>query len=925
MISKRLYLMCFFLFAFKLGFAQQSSMQVKGIVRDGETGKAIPSVTATIYIGKDSTVIKYGFTNNLGLLKFDNLPSDTTLMIVISHLSYQPVSKIIRFSKDNISIDLGIIQMHEKKNNLDEVSIISTPPVYMRGDTLVINPSAFQTKQNAVVEDVLRKVPGIVVWADGKISVNGKYVSELLVGGKPFFGGDPAVAIRNLPKQAIENIKVFEKKSKGEETDDNRTLTMDITLKNGIDAGYFGKTGAGKGTDERYDGNATISAFTPKDQITLVAVTNNLNKEIYDIKSMLRQSVYKPGGSDNGVYQSNFSLKGLNKFKAVGFNFDRDWSKQLNSRSEYFNFTNQNNTSSLIDQTTALENDVLNLNRNETSENSRHIQYGKSWIKSINKKSEFRLDPSYELQNVTNHQTTEILTRNDNLPVSRSSYLQDKTSDIRKWNLNTEYIGLGNIDENITLYVFRYKLNSSRSNSDELLNTSFSSLLSSSQIPEQVINRNKNAVYDMTTQSLYGELNLNKVLKFHSGFNYTLTNIVENSRENSSQNVNKINPVTGTYTIIDNYLTNTSNYNVLTEKPGLRIIRSMIIRGIRNHKIISASAIAESQYAKQDNESSHIFQNINRTSLTALPSAIFRFNHVKDNQFDRNYILEYKTKTTLPEITQLAPLSDSAYLYLIRSGNLGLKAQYNHEIAFNFQEFKAGQRGNLRFELKIGKTLNKFVDSSIYNTVGQRTSYTVNADGYKYFAANLSFEKGGKLFKNPYGLKLFPSIEFSNNPYYLNGKLINSKNTSMSLLTIINYVQNDLLVYNFSSNMFAYRNLVGNQRINSFYANTGGDVQLSWPRRVTLVNSLMYNVSSNSYTKKIENLIWNASVYFRMLKGEQLELRLAATDLLRQRTNAINYIENNMIGNGTANNLQHFFLVGLSYFPRQFGTSKKKN
>ena len=97
---------------------------------------------------------------------------------------------------------------------METVSIVSQrPPVVVNGDTLEFNAEAFKTKPNAVVEDMLKKMPGVEVDKDGTIRVNGKRISRVLVNGKDFFNGDPKMATRNLAADAIDKVQVFDKQS----------------------------------------------------------------------------------------------------------------------------------------------------------------------------------------------------------------------------------------------------------------------------------------------------------------------------------------------------------------------------------------------------------------------------------------------------------------------------------------------------------------------------------------------------------------------------------------------------------------------------------------------------------------------------------------------------------------------------------------
>jgi hypothetical protein len=454
-------------------FSQQVASVVRGTVKDTLSGKPISSATATIYMLADSIVLTYSFTNNAGNFKFESLPLDTKLMVVVSHLGYHQFRSKFRLTKASPKLELNIL-MSERNNLLKEIAVSAQrPPVFMQGDTLVVNPEAFKTKENAVVEDILRKVPGIVVWADGKISVNGKQVSQLLVAGKPFFGGDPVVAMRNLPKDAIDKIKIYDDKKSNNQSVNEPTVIMDVTLKSGSKKGFFGKAGASVGTNNRHEGNAAFNAFTPKNQFSVMAVTNNTNKQVFDVKSILKQTVYKPGGNDNTSYQSDFSMEGLNDFKAGGMNFDRDWSKTGNSKMEYFRYSINNKTANDINQTTNLDTGYLNVKTREVGETSRQKQYFNTIVKELKTNYEFKFEPLLEREKDIYVRTTNTHTNRNDLPVSTNVGLNDVSSDIKRININTEYIHKDKISLN-QKYVLRYKLYGDDLLVDEFLKTTFS-------------------------------------------------------------------------------------------------------------------------------------------------------------------------------------------------------------------------------------------------------------------------------------------------------------------------------------------------------------------------------------------------------------------------------------------------------------------
>src|SRR5688572_25331374 len=165
---------------------------VTGLVKDSANDYALESVTVLVYKKSDSTLLNYQLTNTSGEFTFDKLPLNVSLLISLTASGYKSFSKTIKLDSANSSYSFGTIQLGTNFKNLDEVVIEAVLPIRMNGDTLEINPAAFKLDSNAVVEDMLRKVPGVTLWGDGTVTVNGKKVTNVYVDGKPFFGNDPA-------------------------------------------------------------------------------------------------------------------------------------------------------------------------------------------------------------------------------------------------------------------------------------------------------------------------------------------------------------------------------------------------------------------------------------------------------------------------------------------------------------------------------------------------------------------------------------------------------------------------------------------------------------------------------------------------------------------------------------------------------------
>ncbi len=191
-------------------------------------------------------------------------------------------------------IKLGNIPLEEQAQELKGVKVVGERvPIIIKKDTMEFNADSFKTRPDATVEEVLKKLPGVQVDSDGKITVNGKEVNKVLVNGQVFFSNDPKVATKSLPKEIIDKIQITDTKTKtqeftGEEGDcENKTINL--TIKKDKNKGYIGRLAAGYGTDDRYQTNGLLNYFNNTERISFIASANNINNsgfsfdEIYDM------------------------------------------------------------------------------------------------------------------------------------------------------------------------------------------------------------------------------------------------------------------------------------------------------------------------------------------------------------------------------------------------------------------------------------------------------------------------------------------------------------------------------------------------------------------------------------------------------------------------------------------------------------------
>jgi hypothetical protein len=291
----------------------------------------------------DSTLAFFGITNEKGRFEIRQVKNGNYLMQV-SFMGYTTWYH-------NLSIrtqpnDFGIIVLRQKSLDLPSTSIEGERiPLTIKQDTVEYNAGAFKTRPDAVVEDLLKKLPGIEVDRAGNIKALGEDVKNVMVDGKEFFSSDPKVATKNLPADAINKVQVYDKKSEDTELagieDDTHEKTINLLLKDGRKQAWLGELSAGGGTGNHYDLSAKAYRFTSKNQFAILGMVNNINKFGFTFRDYLDfngglQSMHGGGmkltlNSDDDI-PVNFgqTIEGLVTSGAGGLNYSYEHRK--NSR-----------------------------------------------------------------------------------------------------------------------------------------------------------------------------------------------------------------------------------------------------------------------------------------------------------------------------------------------------------------------------------------------------------------------------------------------------------------------------------------------------------------------------------------------------------------------------------------------------------------
>jgi len=366
---KRLFLLLI-LMAFNAALRAQGEATVSGIVTDRTAGEPLPAATVSIAPVSDTSAKTYTSTDGEGVFSFRAMAVGE-YVVSVSYVGYKPMEKKVRITDKQQSYTLRIV-LEEDAQLLGEVSVQGRATrAEQRGDSLTYNAEAFQVMEGSSAEDLLAKMPGIVV-EGGTVQAQGEQVQKVLVDGKEFFDGDVNLAIKNLPSDVIASIEVFDKKSEQAEftgfDDGEEVKTINIITKGGFRQGTFGEVSGGYGTDDRYKVNGNINFFDDDRRISVLGMTNNVNQQNFsqeDLAGVMSSGASGRGGRGGrggggrsgsgagGASTSNFmvgSLGGVTSANGLGLNYVDQWSDKWKITGSYFFNQSDNLTQQLTDR-----------------------------------------------------------------------------------------------------------------------------------------------------------------------------------------------------------------------------------------------------------------------------------------------------------------------------------------------------------------------------------------------------------------------------------------------------------------------------------------------------------------------------------------------------------------------------------------------
>jgi hypothetical protein len=919
-MPKSIYLICALLvstFAFS-----QKTVSLKGKVVD-ETTK-LPIESATVYLSsvKDSSVVDYTITNKLGKFELLIKKIDKPVFLKVSYISYRESKlQLNSIAEDK---DFGTIEMKEVANKLDEVVVKSeAPPIRIKKDTLEFNASSFKLRPDANVETLLKQLPGVEIDAEGKITVNGKEVNQILVNGKPFFDKDGKIALQNLPSDIINKVQVTDTKTKKEEITgqaaSSNNASINLTIDEDKNKGLFGKFMAGAGTNERYESSALLNYFKGKRKLSVLASSNNINAtgfsmdEIFDNMSGNRNnSFYTSSDGSFGLNGMRFGgNKGITHSNLVGINYSDELIKDLGNSASYFfasaDTSNKNKTS----QINFLPDGNFTTNSNSDSKEDKYSH-------NLNMELEYSIDSTMSVVVVPK------FTKSNNKSVS-SSHEESIDDANQLLNESTSFVANEYDTQSFSNTIdfnkgFRRKgRNVSGSIQNENSRSEINNLTNSNTVfyqgtePDDNRNqiRNTRGVADKYSFGAQYDEPILDSLTIHVSVD------VERERNSESKEAFDFDPIFQTYSIENDALSNylVSTRNTIWAKSGFSVNKSKL-----NLSVYMGQAIT-----RFDNHSLYLGNVVDLNKKYILPVADiyggYNFTKTKGIWINYNYEVYY------PNGNQVLPVENLANPLNTYIGNAELDPNKYHRVYFSFRDFDYATRSG--YSIYMGGSFydNQIVSSTIYDENRKRTTTYENISGtyesWLGFNWNKTIKNGVHSFKFGLGCNLGYDLTKG----YTDGEIYKAMVFDMTPRVNFTYDYGELFTinptYRYTLNDTRYSNYVVSSAT-SFVHRFNVQTTNYWPKNWVFGNDFGYTYNSNIADGfKKDFYLWNTSLAYSFY-DKKFTAKVKVYDILNQNQNATRTITATTIRDEENIVLKRYAMFSLTYKIEKFAGKEKK-
>lgn len=887
-----------------MAFAQQSGVNVTGSVVEQGNDTPIEQATVRLLNVKDSAMVRGVVSARNGSFTLKNVKKGSYLLH-ITFIGYDPLYQPLQITGKKNPVNVGKLELSDGAIELGEAVVIGkAPEVTVRNDTVEYNADSYKVTEGSVLEDLLKKMPGVEVDSEGKITVNGKEVKKVMVDGKEFFSDDPKVASKNLPAKMIDKLQVLDKKSDMAQMtgfdDGEEETVINLTVKPGMKQGWFGNAYGGYGSKDRYEGNAMVNRFVNNDQITFMGGANNTNNMGFsDLASTMFSGMGGGGGRRGGFGAGS----GITSSGNAGLNFSKEFKPDkltLGGNTRYSH--SDNDARSKSDRQNILPGDSSSYDNSEAMSRTKSDNFGVDfrleWKPDTMTQLIFR--PSFSFSHSMNDNFSDATT----LDNERDTVNTNKSSNYSESN--------------------GYNLNASIDFSRKLNNKGrvFSATLSGGNSDSYSDGMNRSdIVYFNQTDALKNSIIDQRSRYDNKGFNYRAyvswvepighnnfiqaTYSISQRKQEALKNVYN-QDADGIYNVLDSAYSQSYRNNFISQRA------SLSFKSQREKFNYTIGLNLDPSYSSSENfVGDTTLSKITRKVVNLSPMA--QFNYMFDKR--TNLRIMYNGRTSQPSMTQLQPVADISDPTNITIGNPDLNPRYTNNVFIRFQQFTPEKQRAFMIMANGSYIINDIVSYTSYNQeTGVKTTTYKNVNGN--YSGNVRMMLNTPLKNKKFSINSMTMASFANSNGYINEE----KNTNRNLIlserggidfrsSYLDLGVNGNIRYNATSNSLQKEN---NQ--NTFNYGAGGYTTIYLPLNFKIESDVNWSTNSGYGDGFKQNeVLWNASASKSFLKNNQGTLRFKIYDILQQRSNISRSITASYIQDSEYNTLGSYFMVHFIY------------
>ncbi len=896
---------------------QAQSVTIEGTIVDSIAKKTLTSATVALARAKDSSLISFTRANEDGFFQIKNVEAGKYLLSV-SYVGYQHLWLGIKVGATS-KLSLGKIYLVDASQTSTVTVTARRPPVVINGDSIEFNSENFKTVPNAVVEDMLKKMPGIEVDKSGGITVNGKTVTKVYVNGKEFFTGDPKMATKNLPADAVDKIQVYDRKSDQAMftgiDDGNEETAINIKTKKDRKQSTFGKLTGSAGVPGRFDGQGNVNRINNDEQYSLIGTANNTNRQSFSNGDISSFSGAGGGGRGGGGMSINIggggggtdaNAQGVANTYSLGGNY----SNVLNDKKMDFNVNSnasdveRNNISNSYTQNLTPGNLFNRSSYSNSTSRNQQVKLGMTIDNKVSETFSYKYTPSIGEQHNTSNgiSTTSTLLPDGtltNASNTKSASVTDAYNISNTLLLRKKFAKKGRTLSSTITQGYNNSLSNSSQYTDQLFYTA-GKITKDSLLDQQ--NNRKGLSKSYSANLVYTEpLGKKSLLAFNTFLNKNIGS--------SSKLVYDKNSTTGMYDALNTRLTNEYSSEYTYSGGGMDYRY--------NQKKYNFSTGFSLQDAMLNGENTSAHTKINHDFKDILPSALFVYNFSQT----QNFRFQYRTSTNQPSLTQLQPVLDQSNINNQTIGNPDLKRSYTNNLNISYFSSKILAQRNFFALLNAQFTNNSIVNYDSVLPSRVILSKPVNVNGAYRVNATANYGFGVKQIYSRFNFGINGGV--NNNISYSNGLLNTTLIKSVGPSFTYTYSMDEVVDINLTArHSYSNTNNALNAALNTNYVTRiyGADVTNYLPFEIVLNQSLNYTINEGraaGYNTAVP--IWNASLSKFFMKNKRAELKISAFDILNKNVGVSRNVSQNQIVDQSYNVINQYFLVGFTYSLQKSG------